>query len=182
MQVKLVLQSGSQAGKAMVCPPKCLIGRSDECQIRPQHDAISRKHCLITIKDNEVTVRDLGSRNGTFVNDQRVKEEAVVLSNDVIRVGQIAFKVVIEETAMKPKKPVVKDVLDAAKRTIGSSSGSTQDLSDVHRWLEEEDTKEKARRIAEPETRQFRRGRSGDICAAWRYIRRAARSRPRLPR
>ena len=77
MQVKLIVRSGSQAGKAVTLPiPQCLIGRSEECHIRPQLDAISRKHCVITTNENEVTVKDLGSRNGTYVNDERISGEA----------------------------------------------------------------------------------------------------------
>jgi pSer/pThr/pTyr-binding forkhead associated (FHA) protein len=163
MQVKLVVRSGSQKGKAVPVPsPKCLIGRSEECHIRPQLEAISRKHCLIETRGQEVLVHDLQSRNGTFVNNEPVKQETVLLNGDVLRVGPVEFDVAIEQTNVKTKRPVVKDIKDAALRTAGAKSAGTatvapgDDLSDVHRWLEEEDTKEIQKLRSEPETRQFR--------------------------
>lgn len=156
MQVKLVVKSGSQAGKAVPLPsPKCLIGRSEECHIRPQLDAISRKHCVIYTRENEVIVEDLKSRNGTYVNEERLTAEAVLLSGDVLRVGPVEFEVQIDRK--KVKKTVVKDIRDVAQRTAGSgNSSSKEDLSDVSKWLDEADQKEKYKLKTEPETRQFR--------------------------
>jgi len=47
---------------------QCVIGRSRECQVRIPAPEVSRKHCLLEIDPPCVRVRDLGSRNGTFVN------------------------------------------------------------------------------------------------------------------
>jgi len=156
MQVKLIVRSGSQAGKAVSIPaPQCLIGRSEECHIRPQLDAISRKHCVVTTKENEVTVKDLGSRNGTYVNDERIKGEAVLLTGDTLRVGPVEFEVAID--AKKVKKTVIKGIRDVAQRTAASGiSSSKEDMSDVSKWLDEADLKEKQKLRTEPETRQFR--------------------------
>ena len=69
MQVRLKIQQGSNVGKEVKIPtPKCVIGRGDDCDLRPQSDAISRRHCVIVTTENEVIVRDLKSRNGTRVN------------------------------------------------------------------------------------------------------------------
>ncbi|MFO0884621.1 MAG: FHA domain-containing protein [Pirellulales bacterium] len=94
MQVRLKVTQGSKAGSEIKIPaPKCLIGRSDECHLRPQSEAISRRHCVIITTESEVAVRDLGSRNGTFVNDERINEEAVLLQGDILRVGPLEFEV-----------------------------------------------------------------------------------------
>lgn len=140
MQVKLVLQSGSQAGKAMVCPPKCLIGRSDECQIRPQHDAISRKHCLITIKDNEVTVRDLGSRNGTFVNDQPVVTITAIYHKDRVRFGVSAEYALYDPAHPRPAGavaalPATTTIAPAAvTQSALSQPGTSKAIPQRHAW------------------------------------------------
>ena len=156
MLVKLIIRSGSQAGKAVPLPsPKCLIGRSEECHIRPQIDAISRKHCVITTRENEVVVQDLKSRNGTFVNNTRITGESVLLSGDVLRVGPVEFTVKLEQK--KVKKSVVKDIRDVAQRTAGAgASASKDDMSDVSKWLDEADINERHKLKTEPETRQFR--------------------------
>jgi pSer/pThr/pTyr-binding forkhead associated (FHA) protein len=158
MQVRLKILHGSGAGKEVKIPvPKCLIGRGDDCHIKPQSDAVSRKHCVIITTENEVVVRDLNSRNGTFVNGERVGEESVLLTGDSLRVGPLEFELVIEQTAAKPKRPKVSDIKEAVARTAeGSSISSTGDLGEVGDWLTEGDEADKERRTADPETRQFR--------------------------
>jgi predicted component of type VI protein secretion system len=142
MHVMLKILQGSKQGKEVKIPtPKCLIGRGEDCHLRPQSEAISRRHCVILTTENEVVVRDLSSRNGTFVNDEQVKEEAVLLHGDVLRVGPLQFEI---------------DIKEAVARTAeGSGINSTSDLGDVTQWLDEADSAEKSRRTA-PETRQFR--------------------------
>jgi pSer/pThr/pTyr-binding forkhead associated (FHA) protein len=158
MHVLLKILQGSNTGKEVKIPsPKCLIGRGDECHLKPQSDAISRRHCVIITTENEVVVRDLNSRNGTFVNDDRVAEEAVLLNGDILRVGPLQFEMLIEQTVAKTKRPKVTDIKEAVARTAeGSSVNSTSDLDDVTQWLDEGDTQEKSRRTTDPETRQFR--------------------------
>lgn len=155
MQVRVKILQGSHAGKEVKIPvPKCIIGRGDECHLRPQSDAISRRHCVIISNDQEVVVRDLNSRNGTYVNGERVAEEAVLLTGDVLRVGPLEFEMHIEQTAAKIKRPKITDIKQVVARTSeGSSHGSNSDLDDVTQWLEEGDAQHKTRA---PETRQFR--------------------------
>jgi pSer/pThr/pTyr-binding forkhead associated (FHA) protein len=158
MQVRLKIVQGSNTGKEIKIPsPKCVIGRGDDCHLRPQVDAISRRHCVIITTENEAVVRDLNSRNGTFVNNERVAEESVLLTGDVLRVGPLEFEVIVEQAPGKPKRPKVSDIKEAVARTAeGSSVGTTTELDDVSAWLEEADTEEKQRRYTDPETRQFR--------------------------
>lgn len=158
MHVRLKIMQGSKTGEEKKIPtPKCMIGRGDDCHLRPQSDAISRHHCVIITTQNEVIVRDLKSRNGTFVNDERVSDEAVLLSGDILRVGPLQFELIIEQSVAKPKLPKVADIKEAVARTAeGGSANSTSDLDDVTSWLDEADTQEKSRRTTDPETRQFR--------------------------
>jgi pSer/pThr/pTyr-binding forkhead associated (FHA) protein len=158
MQIRLKILQGSNAGTEIRIPsPKCVIGRGDDCHLRPQIDAISRRHCVIMTTENEAVVRDLHSRNGTFVNNERVAEESVLLSGDVLRVGPLEFEVAVEQTPGKPKRPKVSDIKEAVARTAeGSAVTATSELGDVSQWLEEADTEEQQRRYTDPETRQFR--------------------------
>ena len=119
--------------------PKCLIGRGDECHLRPQSEAISRRHCVIITSDTEVAVRDLNSRNGTFVNGERVAEETLLLTGDVLKVGPLEFELMIEQTAAKIKRPRVTDIKQAAARTAeGSSvqSNATHAERQLASWLQ----------------------------------------------
>ena len=73
MHVKLKVLRGASAGREVgIRGAKFFIGRSEECQLRANSDAISRRHCAITISDTEIAIQDLGSRNGTYVNGERI--------------------------------------------------------------------------------------------------------------
>ena len=45
-----------------------LVGRSSDCDYQIHQPLISRRHCLIHLRDGDIWVQDLGSLNGTFVN------------------------------------------------------------------------------------------------------------------
>ena len=68
------------------------VGRVKECEIQLQDHAVSRRHCTIEARGQELIVTDLESANGTFVNDRLIRT-ASVRSADVIRVGSVAIKV-----------------------------------------------------------------------------------------
>ncbi|QDU27849.1 Glycogen accumulation regulator GarA [Anatilimnocola aggregata] len=152
MQVRFKLLKGSHAGKEVKLPaPKCLIGRNDDCHLKPQSEAVSRRHCVILTTDSEVIVRDLNSRNGTYVNGEKISGDTVLLNGDTVKVGPLEFEMMIEHTAARIKRPKVSDIKEAATRMVQTNaSASSQDLSDVTAWLDEADVK------ARTETRQFR--------------------------
>lgn len=72
-----------------------VIGRKQEADIRIPLNEVSRAHCEVRVNGQEVIIRDLGSSNGTYVNDQRVKE-AALKAGDRLRVGPVLFMVQID--------------------------------------------------------------------------------------
>ena len=79
-KIKLTLSTGMGQEKEFIfqSPTHPVVGRADDCDIRfpmdPVHMDVSRHHCRFEIDPPEVKVRDLGSRNGTFVNGQKIGE------------------------------------------------------------------------------------------------------------
>jgi predicted component of type VI protein secretion system len=73
-----------------------LIGRAGDCHLRPGCRTASRHHCALIANGDRVTVRDLGSRNGTFVNDDQVLFERDLASGDRLTFGLCVLEVVIE--------------------------------------------------------------------------------------
>jgi len=63
-------------------PGVCTVGRGPEAQFRIDSKAVSRAHARITITNKEVTVEDLGSANGTKVNDKTVRKTTPLQSGD----------------------------------------------------------------------------------------------------
>ena len=72
-----------------------LIGRAVDCNLQLECAYISRHHCELIVDDRrrEVRVRDLGSQNGTFVNDAEVERECRLQDGDRLRVAYIPFRV-----------------------------------------------------------------------------------------
>ncbi len=93
MVVKLIVVSGKSAGRAIaVKRSKFLIGRAEECDIRPLSEEVSRRHCAIVVGPDAVWVEDLGSRNGTFVNGDRIQSKTQVDDGDALRVGSLELR------------------------------------------------------------------------------------------
>ena len=159
MQVKLKVLGGSHSGKEIpVSAKQFVVGRSEDCQLRPKTESVSRKHCAILIKEGRAIIQDLKSRNGTFVNGKQLPEnKAKVLKNgDVLRIGKLEFEVVIEVGLGGPKRSEVKDVGDAAARTVAASEESRFEEVDISSWLNEADLIERKKKLGEPETRQLK--------------------------
>lgn len=66
------------------------VGRTNHNQLQLPVPEISRQHAQVVLTTEGWTVRDLGAENGTFVNNQRVKEQ-VLLNGDVVRFSTIGF-------------------------------------------------------------------------------------------
>lgn len=54
---------------------------------------VSKQHCMITRKVGRLYIEDLGSKNGTFLNEERVDEAVMLQKGDVIRVGETRIEV-----------------------------------------------------------------------------------------
>ncbi len=74
---------------------KFLIGREQDCQLRPNSDMVSRHHCVFSVDDYSVRLRDLGSTNGTLVNGERIRRDVVLVAGDKIIIGNLEFELVI---------------------------------------------------------------------------------------
>jgi len=84
--------SGAYFGKTYPLRGSTIIGRHSECHICVNADGISRKHVQIDADPNGLTVRDLGSSNGTYVNGKKV-EECDLKVGDELKIDNIRFLV-----------------------------------------------------------------------------------------
>jgi diguanylate cyclase (GGDEF)-like protein len=90
----LVMIYGPALGQRWPVDRELLIGRDEGCDVVVPLDTVSRRHCVVSIEGDEARVRDLGSTNGTFVNECPAKdgEEAVLTPGDRLRAGGAIFK------------------------------------------------------------------------------------------
>lgn len=110
---------GTTPGQEYVfdAPSVCKIGRAAECEVRLPNSweylDVSRRHCLITILSDAVRVRDLGSRNGTYLNGTGIGRrdkhlplaeapaeltEHQLTDGDELQVGDTVFRVDISRS------------------------------------------------------------------------------------
>jgi len=102
----LVLTQGKQEGKSIeIKLPQFLIGRDPQCHLRPASPMISKRHCAIIQKEGKAFIRDFGSTNGTFVNEEPVKGERELHNDDALKIGPIMFTVRLEKTVEVAKTP-----------------------------------------------------------------------------
>jgi pSer/pThr/pTyr-binding forkhead associated (FHA) protein len=69
------------------------IGQDAGCQIRPQDTYVSHEHARIFERNGSWVVEDLGSTNGTYLNQQKVTVPAQLSPGDKIRVGKTVLEV-----------------------------------------------------------------------------------------
>ncbi|MFG0333555.1 MAG: FHA domain-containing protein [Maioricimonas sp. JB049] len=100
LQAELKVISGKQEGAMIPLPlGKFLIGREEDCHLRPNSDLVSRHHCVFSTDEYSLRIRDLGSTNGTFVNGERLRGAVMLNSGDRVAVGKLEFEVAIKEVA-----------------------------------------------------------------------------------
>ncbi len=85
----LLLLSGPSAGLRYEVVAEATIGRSPSCEIPlPEDDKLSRRHARLSVQGGQVLLSDLGSRNGTAVNGERIASEVPLRPGDRIQVGE----------------------------------------------------------------------------------------------
>jgi len=139
MEVKLVVIGGKNQGREIpVTEPEFIIGRSENCHLRPSSDRVSRKHCAIRLQQGRVTIVDFKSTNHTFVNGEQVASERELKNGDRLKVGVLEFEVQLVVSVGGKTKPKVHTIQEAAARTVQTTAPKEDDL-DITRWLEDGD-------------------------------------------
>jgi two-component system cell cycle response regulator len=89
----LVQYSGSQLGKIYyIEDPTVIIGRNAGHPIMIQDPSVSRNHVKLTKQGEEIWAEDLGSSNGTFVNDAKINGQVCLNDRDMLQIGNIVLK------------------------------------------------------------------------------------------
>jgi pSer/pThr/pTyr-binding forkhead associated (FHA) protein len=135
MDVILKVIEGAKSGaKVAVKKAEFIIGRSQTCHLCAGSSAVSRQHCKITRSENRVAIKDLDSRNGTFVNGKKITEETELATGDEVIVGPLKFLVTITPGISSTKRPEVKTVAEAVTRAAEVPQLSLGD-DDISKWL-----------------------------------------------
>lgn len=147
---KIIVLTGPEEGKEFFLEgkEKVLIGRSDENDLMLSDTSVSRRHATLTLKDNQWSIGDESSRNGTFVNETRLEEDdRVKLTHlDLVRVGIYDLRFVQKEVSdedirnavrYQEKKPGGENKAGATVQGLGRSKES-EEMESNREELEQE--------------------------------------------
>lgn len=96
LKAKLVVVGGdAKAGEFNLTLPT-VIGRGKEAGLTIPHALVSRAHTEISERDGRLMVKDLGSLNGTFVNNTKIEGEQVLEPRQLLTLGNVTFRAVYE--------------------------------------------------------------------------------------
>ena len=114
--------SGTVFGKVFPVGGPVVIGRAPECDISVASDEISRRHAMVKPTPDGVSVEDLGSSNGTFVNNKRI-QHGFLNAGDELRLDTVRFILVVPGMDMTgaAAKPTVQS--QVAKPSGASAGG-----------------------------------------------------------
>lgn len=130
MRKKLIVSDGTRERELQLVG--CIVvGRDPSCEISFDDSLLSRRHAEFLTAGDVVTVRDLGSRNGLFVNGIRAAEHQLV-DGDVVQIGPLRARYVIDPS----RASVAPEELDAGrtavfKRASGTTAPVPTDISAV---------------------------------------------------
>jgi hypothetical protein len=111
-----------------------LIGRSSGCHIVLEDNMVSRRHAELRVTDDAVTVHDLGSVNGIYVNGERVRDSLRLKDGDRLQVGQ---RELVLKSVARDSVPAIPDRLTAEtlhgniRSPLAPASEDTTHIGDV---------------------------------------------------
>ena len=99
MDVNLVMEPGTPRSRSIrLRSEQTVVGRRRDCGIRVVSREVSRRHCLLSYQNGYLSVEDLDSINGTYVNGQRIAARQMVRPGDRLEIGPAIFLVEYELT------------------------------------------------------------------------------------
>ena len=130
LQAELKILGGKHQGKLIpLNTKKFLVGREQDCHLRPNSELVSRHHCVFSIDEYAIRLRDLGSTNGTIVNGSNLRGEVILKSGDRITIGKLDLEMVIRQAVAKPAATAVQTPIDALPLTENNANYSTVEIT-----------------------------------------------------
>jgi hypothetical protein len=123
LNVKLVVVGGDVKTTELTLRLPSTIGRGRGTSIVLPHPLVSRQHCELFEADGQLMVRDLGSLNGTFVNNQRITESPLP-PGELLTVGTVTFRAVYESEEAAAASPATVKA-GPSDKTIRASKAPT---------------------------------------------------------
>lgn len=102
LNARLVVVGGDAKKTEVQLKLPTVIGRGKEAGLTVPHALVSRRHTEIFQRDGRLFVRDLGSLNGTYVNNTRIEGDQPLEPDQLLTLGNITFRAVYEVESLPP--------------------------------------------------------------------------------
>lgn len=140
MTARLIIMTGKHMGKKMALKEGCklVIGRDEGVAVRLATSEVSRRHCAIRVRNGVTSVEDLGSRNGTQINETTITKRTKLRSGDILRVGPMLFEFEVKvkaKVASDQKTPTGAELESETDEVVVKES--TEDS--IVNWLAEDE-------------------------------------------
>jgi len=127
MEAHFTVISGPFRGQTFQIPRgKFILGREHDCHLVLDTNSVSRHHCVLLLDDFTLRIRDLASKNGTFLNRVQTRiVERILVDGDTVRVGDIVIRIGFESgTASTPAASL--ETQDVGPETIDHTGHSPE--------------------------------------------------------
>lgn len=114
--------SGSTFGKTFALVGTMTVGRAADCDISIPTDEVSRQHAKLQVMPDGIAVEDMGSANGTFINDKRI-HTGMLKPGEELRLDTVRFMLVAPHLEMQQ---VAKAAEPAASKSAPAATGGGQ--------------------------------------------------------
>lgn len=125
----LVVVSGAGQGQRVSLDRPLLLGRDPRSRITFSDERVSRHHALVDFVNGRLVLRDLGSRNGTFVNGREINDDVVLSAGDRVRIGKTQLAVISE---LNPLEDADTDAARSVDTRADVSSQEFDESEDGH--------------------------------------------------
>ncbi len=93
-----------------------VVGRSNEADLTIESSKLSRMHARFTVKGNEITIEDLDSKNGVFINGSKLDKPHIITENDTVLIADLNVQVALPVSTPADKPKAVQKKKNGAER------------------------------------------------------------------
>jgi predicted component of type VI protein secretion system len=151
MIVSLVLKKKNGQQKTFPLKGLTIIGRRSDCDLKIPLEEVSRRHCQVNISGETVSIRDLGSSNGTFVNAHKLEEQQDLRPGDQIGIGPLSFAIEFEGAEAKKQDAPAAPSQAAAADLSGEETAFELEVPQKAEEKKEPPKPAKAAQVQEPQ-------------------------------
>ena len=127
LKAKLVVVGGDAKAKEVDLRLPTVIGRGRDVSLTLPHPLVSRRHTELFEKDGHLYVKDLGSLNGTYVNNRRIESEQRLDPNQLLTLGNVTFRAVY-------------DAVELCEHTVSEAGNSKAESDTKNTEIEKDET------------------------------------------